>query len=263
MKKLLSLILVFAMVAMTATTAFADTISPFSIFDGDDREEVPSTSGTNYSICKIYTLFDDNTIAYGTGFLISSTKVVTAGHVLHYKNSSGTPKTAKYMEFYFGCSRTNSKPNKGKIKTLNCNSKNIFFPDEWENVYNANYDYGVVKLGSAVSGPSQYFTLGTIDSPIIGKTISITGYEHHQMNTEFSNWQLLQGTGKITDYTTRRLFTQVDGMPGQSGSPVVCSGKVVGIYAYSASKYIFNEPSDEQNGITRMTDDAISAIKSF
>ena len=79
-KRTLSLLVALAMVLLSATTAFAGT---YSIFGDDNRTSVSTTSGTNYSICKIEITYDTGAVEYGTGFLISSTKVITAGHVLH------------------------------------------------------------------------------------------------------------------------------------------------------------------------------------
>lgn len=258
MKKILSLVIAFAMVAMTAMTAFADTASPYSIFGKDNREKVTSTSGTNYSICKIYTTYTDGSVSYGTGFLINSKKVVTAGHVIAPKGSSATPKT---MTLYFGC---NGTTNSGIKETVTCDSNHLYAPTQWKNNFSADYDYGAIKLDKAVSGPSSYFTLGTISSPV-GKTISITGYEHHSYITGFTNWELLQSTGKITKESEYRLFTHVDGMPGQSGSPVVntADNKVVGIYTYSASEYFMDDSSSENNGITRITTTVKNNIENF
>ncbi len=248
-KRTLSLLVALAMVLLSATTAFAGT---YSIFGDDNRVRVTSSSGSNYSICKIKITFDNGDVEYGTGFLISSTEVVTAGHCLHYKKKDGTPKTAKKLELFFGCSGTNTNYTYKAHASVDCTSKNIYYPPEWANKYYGNYDYGVIKLDEAVVGPATYFELSTISSPE-GEEINITGYEGHLENTVFSNWELVRGTGKITSATNQCLFTQVDAMPGQSGAPVVHKGKVVGIYTYSAASGRWvTEPSTEANQITRI-----------
>ena len=68
MKKTLSFVLVVSLLAMTCTTAFADAANPFSIFGTDDRKIVSSTSGSNYSICKIY-------IEYSSAFAVIFGKI--------------------------------------------------------------------------------------------------------------------------------------------------------------------------------------------
>jgi len=136
MKKVLSFILVFAMITMTATTAFADSGAPFSIFGVDDREIVPSTSGSNYSICKIKIKYSDGTTNYATGFLVDSNKVVTAGHALCYKSSvvDGS-KVATHVDLYFGCSGTNEVPVVKKSYSQDCSVSNLYYPDEWADYY--------------------------------------------------------------------------------------------------------------------------------
>lgn len=262
MKKMLSLILVVTMLMMTATTAFADAASPFSIFGDDDRVRVSSTSGKNYSICKIKINYSDDTVEYGTGFLISADKVVTAGHVLHYPTKDGTVRDAVKLTFYFGCSGTNNNYTYKESQTVTCTAENTFYPDGWKN-YDSDLDYGAVKLNTKVTKPTEFFTLGTISDPD-NKTITITGYENHYMNTKFSNWDLLQTSGKVIRSNTWNLYTQADGMPGQSGAPAVYGGKVVGIYTYSpGAGYFISEPSNEVNTVTRMTSSAVRQLNNF
>lgn len=129
-KRTLSLLIALAMVLLSATTAFADTCGTYSIFGSDNRVKVNSSSGSNYSICKIKITFNNGDVEYGTGFLISSTKVVTAGHVLHYKDKSGNPKTAKKLQLFFGCSGTNTNYTYKASAKVDCTSENIYYPPE-------------------------------------------------------------------------------------------------------------------------------------
>lgn len=256
---MLSLIVAIVTVAMMATTAFASSVNPFSLFGDDDREPADSTSGSNYSICKIKITYP-NSIKYGTGFLVNSKKVVTAGHVLHSQKDGDATK----LELYFGCSGTNSNPYKKVTVPVTCTSQNTYYPSNWKN-YNSSYDYGVIKLDNAVSGPKSYFTLSTISSPS-NATISIIGYEHHSYDTKFSNWELIKGTGKIIGSNDYRLFTRIDAMPGQSGAPVIeeNTGKVVGIYVASANAgTILEDTSTDYNRITRITSAVKSDIMNF
>ncbi|MCI8908654.1 MAG: trypsin-like serine protease [Angelakisella sp.] len=259
-KRTLSLLVALAMVLLSATTAFAGT---YSIFGDDDRTSVSTTSGTNYSICKIEITFDNGDVEYGTGFLTSSTKVITAGHVLRYKKKDGTPKTAKKLKLYFGCTGTKTA---NEIVEVDCTSENIYYPSSWASSYGAASDYGAIKLPKEVTGPTKFFTLGTIsNSDAASADITITGYENHGYYIPphyFTNWQLLQCSGKTTGYTAGTLRTRMDTMPGQSGAPVVYKGSVVGIYTYSVNgsqnqkpPYIYPDDSTEYNQITRITSD--------
>lgn len=269
MKRMLSLILVFSMLTMTATTAFADSASPFSIFGKDDRKVVSSTSGLNYSICKIYIKYSDNTVGYGTGFLVDSNKVVTAGHALCYKSSKiDGDKVATHVTLYFGCSGTNDAYSAKKTVSQDCSAGNIYYPDEWANGYDMSHDYGVIKLDEPVSGPSYYFPMKKCTAISEGDTVTITGYEHHLKNTKFTNWQLVEGTGDITGTDGNLLYTKIDAMAGQSGSPVIYDGEVVGVYTYSAPNadknvYLYPDDSPLNNTITGLTRSAIREIEDF
>ena len=269
MKKMLSLILVAAMLMMTATTAFADPSSPFSIFGDDDRVPVTSTSGKNYSICKIKTVYSDDSVGYGTGFLISSTKVVTAGHNVHYKTKAGKPKTAKSLVLYFGCSKN------GTVKetvSFDCTADNLYYPSGWADNYDADLDYAAIKLPKAVKGPTEYFTLSDSNDNLDDKTITMIGYEHHNYSIPpvYTNWTLLETSGKVIGSTTWRLYTRLDGMPGQSGSPVLYGGKVVALYTYSVNgsenhdpPYQYGDDDENFNQCTRITKSASTALKNF
>ena len=268
MKRKFHIFLSFLLAFLLMTTvAFAGAgsggISPYTIFGDDDRVAVNSTSGSNLAICKMYISYDDGSYGYGTGFLIDSTTVVTAGHCLHAEKSNGTAKDAVSVVCYFGCSGSNASHTYAASRSITCTDENTYWPSSWD-TFNANYDYGVLKLSSAYTSPSSYFNLSTISSPE-GKTVTITGYEHHSYNTAFSNWQLLRGTGEITDSTTYRLRGQIDAMPGQSGSPVVYNGNVVGIYTYGANAgdFITNPTDSNFNTMTRLTSSAINNIEGF
>lgn len=269
MKKTLSFVLVVSLLAMTCTTAFADAANPFSIFGTDDRKIVSSTSGSNYSICKIYIEYSDDTVGYGTGFLVDSNKVVTAGHALCYKSSKvDGQKVATRVVLYFGCSGTNNSYTAKKTVSQTCSAGNLYYPDEWENYYDMSYDYGVIKLDNPISTPSYLFPMRKCTVLSEGDTVTITGYEHHLKNTKFTNWQLIQGTGKITETDGNLLYTKIDAMAGQSGSPVIYDGEVIGIYTYSAPNadknvYLYPDNSPLNNTITGLTLSAIREIEDF
>lgn len=267
-KRTLSLLIALAMVLLSATTAFAGTCGTYSIFGDDDRTVVKSTSGSNYSICKIFITFSDNSKAVGTGFLTSSNKVVTAGHCLYYKDTSGNPKTAKSLKLWFGCSGTNSNPKYTVETSVTCTTDNIYVPSQWKTGYPKNYDYGVIKLDEDFSGPTQYFSLASYSNCSEGDTVTITGYEDHYKNTKFTNYDLVQGTGKITGTNGSLLYTKIDAMAGQSGSPVVYKGNVIGVYTYSVANadkniYLYPDDSPENNTITGLTQTALKAIENF
>lgn len=237
-----------------------------TIFGNDDRYSVTSTTGKNLSIAKLKITYSDNSVGYGTGFLLSSTKVATAGHCLSIEKSDGTVKTATKIVLYFGCSGTNSNHTYSGNRTVNCTSSNTITSSNWDgHLSNSNYDYGLIILSKAFNNDGNYFTLSTTSNPT-NSDASIIGYEHRLLNTDFSNWQLLRGDGTISGYTSYKLETHIDALQGQSGSPVISSnGNVIGIFTYGAndgSNFLEND-SSYLNKATRITSDVISFYNNY
>ena len=262
MKKIISIFLALSLVIVSAISVFAggEGISR-TIFGNDDRYTVTSTSGKNLSIAKLKITYNDGSVGYGTGFLLSSTKVATAGHCLSIEKSNGTVKAATKVVLYFGCSGTNSNHTYSGSRTVNCTSSNTITSSNWDgSLSNSDYDYGVIILPTAFNNNGNYFTLSTNSNPT-GINASIIGYEHHLLNTDFSNWQLLRGDGTISGYTSYKLETHIDALQGQSGSPVIDgNGNVIGIYTYGANdgSNFLGDNSSYLNKATRITDDVIS-----
>lgn len=262
MKKIISTMLLISLCFMLSINSFAgEPSSSKTIFGNDDRYTVTSTSGRYKSIAKLKITYDDGSVGYGTGFLLSSTKVATAGHCISVENSSGNIKTATKIVLYFGCSGTNSNHSYAASRTVNCTSSNTITADNWTgSLANSNYDYGVIILSTAFNNDGYYFELATTSNPT-GTSASIIGYEHHSLTTPFSNWQLLRGDGTISGYTSYKLETHIDGLAGQSGSPVINSNnKVIGIYTYGANNNSNQEDDDSTylNKATRITSSVIS-----
>ena len=88
MKKIISIFLALSLVIVSAISVFAggEGMSR-TIFGNDDRYTVTSTSGKNLSIAKLKITYNDGSVGYGTGFLLSSTKVATAAHCLSIEKS--------------------------------------------------------------------------------------------------------------------------------------------------------------------------------
>ncbi len=258
MKKLVSVLLSLAMIAglsmVPVSAADAPGIDPQTIFGKDERYVVNAQKAPYISIGKMVITYEDGSVVGGTGFLISPTKLVTAGHcLLSYQKKS----PAKQIDIYFGM---NAEYDYTYSTVVECDSTNIILPSEWgEYEQKTEYDYGMVILPEAIN-TGYYFSLSTISSPT-NKPISILGYENNALSTGFNNYELLKGDGVISGSTTLSLKTQVDSLPGQSGGPVLdANNKVVGILTYGADgKESIKLPDggSARNRATRITSNLI------
>lgn len=267
MKKICSILLSICLCfAFSVYSIAGEPGNSRTIFGNDDRYTVTSTSGQYLSIAKLKITYDDESVGYGTGFLLSSTKVATAGHCISIEKDDGSIKTATKIVLYFGCSGTNRNHSYYASRTVNCTSSNTITANRWTgDLAYANYDYAVILLGTPFNNDGYYFELTTNSNPT-GDTASIIGYEHHSLNTNFSNWQLLRGDGTISGYTSYKLETHIDALAGQSGSPVIDDNdKVIGIYTYGASNgsnFELNS-STYLNKATRITDSVIDFYDNY
>lgn len=271
-KRIISITLAICLCLSLACISFAgEPTGARSLFGDDNRYEVTSTSGRNLSIAKLIITYSDGQTEGGTGFLLSSTKVATAGHCLLKKRSNGNTVTATQIVLYFGCDGTNQNHTHTYKRTVNCTSSNTIVSSGWTGDSTtgtaSNYDYGLIILSNPVSNPGNYFELNTISSPV-GKSASILGYENHYENTAFYNWELVRGDGDITGSTAHKLETHIDAMPGQSGGPMINNnGEVIGIFAYGASTNIDPHFQDDDstfvNKAVRVTNDMINFYNSY
>lgn len=82
-------------------------IQPFGVIGSDGRYKITSPTSQRESTCLIASRFPDNTIVQGTGWLINSNHVATAGHLLYRPEYGGWAKhTAVYVAASGGSYKT-------------------------------------------------------------------------------------------------------------------------------------------------------------
>ncbi|MGO2742331.1 MAG: trypsin-like serine protease [Pseudolactococcus laudensis] len=167
---------------------------PESIIGTDNRSIVSNTTLFPYrTSCLLVITFPDG-ISYGSGNLISSDTVLTAGHCVYDTRYGGW---ATRIEVYAG--RNGSYSPFGKA-----NSKSFYTLDRWINLTSKEYDYreydiGYIKLDQKLGKTTGWLGLTTT----LSNDISLTGvhaYAHGTVNSGTRmNLQNFEIAKKIAD----------------------------------------------------------------
>jgi V8-like Glu-specific endopeptidase len=220
-RKVMALAICLAICLMSVSVGFADGMKR-TIFYPDTREKVPNadTVKSPYSaVCNLTINWSDGTKTYGTGFLISDTRVVTTAHCMYNRKTGATAKSIIVAPG----DRVSGHPYGTKT------AKSFHYPDEYEtSSYPKNYDYGYMELSSAFAGSPATLKLSTdYDRSFTNMKATIIGFDMYTA-------QMYRQTEKIEYASSTQLFHRMDTLGGMSGSPVLDSNnKVVGINAYS------------------------------
>lgn len=189
----------------------------------DHRQEVLDTQIVPYRcIAQLLVDFGGPQPDEATGWFISPSVIVTAGHVLLARDSSGTIRKARSVRVVPG--RNGTIVPYGFFDT-----SNIRVSDGWANNYDPAGDYGAVHLDKPIGQTIGWFGFGIFkDTQFDGVQFSIVGYPtDKQVGTLWGQTGPVQVGSAFLSY---RMSTYL----GQSGSPlyVVVNGAawVAGIH---------------------------------
>lgn len=202
-------------------------IEPETVCLPDDREAEYLTEKKPWSgVCQLLIEVGVGSYARGSGFLISPTCVLTAGHCVH-EGENG--KYFLSVEVIPGC-RGNYRPFGSKTSSL------LKASEGWKVQGTPADDFGLVILDKPFepdqNGNLPYnFTLANLEDVVLESgQIYVTGYPSDKpFGTQWSD------TDPIQSLTPTRLFYNSDTYEGHSGSPILFggeSGPVVGIHNY-------------------------------
>lgn len=219
-----------------------------SIIGDDDREIVDSTSTYPYSaIGYLNITFSDGCTAKGTGFMVSSNCMLTAGHCLMCDEHNSDVNS---MTIYFGYTTTPSYLKKVKATTDNA----VFYTDPDYTGSEKDYDYGYVVFDSDVGKTTGWFGLAARSNSVLTDMDIITaGYRRGI---------LYECSGVIHSVTTYRVKYDTDTEAGQSGSPVYYYNSTYGYQAVAIHTH-GTSTSEEYNSGWRITSAFINTLDSL
>ncbi|MCL6265959.1 trypsin-like serine peptidase [Flagellimonas myxillae] len=180
----------------------------------DQRQKVVGTNMLPYNaICKLYTKGKNGKTYVGSGWLVSGTKLYTAGHCVFSKKSGGwkekiivIPGKSGLLEPY------------GRFEAVSvCATKG------WIDNGSARYDMGAIKLNAPV--PLDEFLKPVIDDSDDGE---VCGYPADRDRGMFQY--------KMRESLTKkggRFYYEIDTYGGQSGCPLLKNrSEGIGIHNY-------------------------------
>ncbi|MCD0459975.1 trypsin-like serine peptidase [Roseiconus lacunae] len=197
-----------------------EELSVERIFGPDDRKQVHETTRHPFScLCALDILAPNNQKFVGTGWLIDSQTVVTAGHCVYMKKLGGW---AKAIDVYPG--------RNGSRVYHRAAAKRLISVRGWTEKRSPPSDYAAIKLTEPLDEAGT-MGFGVMKEDKLRKfRFHVVGYPGDKPRTMWGHVR------KLKDVTEDQLIYETDTFGGNSGGPVfaVDGGKVwsVGIHNY-------------------------------
>ncbi len=221
--------------------------SNYSIIGTDDRKIISDTTVFPYlPISRIVTKFPCKHSVIGTGIMVSSKCMLTAGHILVCTECG---EDATSITAYFGYKKDGTYHT---AVTAN-STKNVFYHNpNYTGVGNeAIYDYGYVVFSTAVGNSTGWYGIHAPTNSELREvpTLTVTGY---------SGKTLYSDSGNMYKYTSSRIYYLLDTESGASGAPVY--DKEFGYYVWAIHTHGYDNDGNALNSGWRITSDFINEL---
>ncbi|MBY0279340.1 serine protease [Candidatus Binatia bacterium] len=219
-----------------------------SIIDTDERHQVSDTTLFPFRAIVSLEIASVNGNFICSGFFIDADTVATAGHCVY---GSGLGGWATSITAYPG--RNGAAAPYGSATSVA-----MFAPDEWVDSEDEHFDYGAIKLDTALGETVGWLGYGVkVDDAMIKRNIRIFGYPADK--PAGTMW----GTKRsIKAVEPEKIYYKIDTFGGQSGSPVygkvsnACQTCAFGIHAYGTGGGLY----PASNSGTRVTSDVFANL---
>lgn len=213
-----------------------------SVIGTDERHQVTDTTAYPYRTIVLLLVDFPSVSGFCTGFFIDADTIATAGHCV-YDVDSGEWATG--IVAYPG-------RNGASAPYGSASATNLFTTTAWINDGDHRYDYGAVKLDTALGNTVGWLGYGVKpDEKLLRVNVRIFGYPGDKESGTM--WGTRR---KIKGAEPQKLYYKIDTFGGQSGSPIygklsnTCQPCVFGIHAYGVGI----EPYANSNSGTRVSD---------
>jgi len=169
----------------------------------------------------------DNSMWIGTGWFIGPHTLMTAGHVVHIKNSGVPGRDGWVKKIAVMPGRNGATLPYGTVTSTNFRSVT-----GWTNSGDENYDYGAILLPVNTGNTVGWFGFAVYsDADLVASTGNISGYPGDKPSG--TQWY---DSHKIASVNSRKVFYDIDTAGGQSGSAVY---RIIGSNRYGIAIHAY------------------------
>jgi glutamyl endopeptidase len=171
----------------------------------------------------------DNSRWVGTGWFIGPHTLMTAGHVVHIKNSGVPGRDGWVRSIDIMPGRNGSSLPLGTVR-----SSNFRAVTGWTDDGDQNFDYGAIIIPSDLGNTTGWFGFGVYtDEDLRSAVGNISGYPGDKPGTQWYDAR------RVDHVNARKVYYDIDTVGGQSGSAVyrvIGSARfAVAIHAYGGA----------------------------
>lgn len=198
-----------------------------TIHGADNRVRITTTSVYPWRAhASLQITAADNSLWIGTGWFIGPHTLMTAGHVVHIKNSGVPGRDGWVKKIQVMPGRNGSSLPFGSVTSTNFRSV-----VGWTQNGDENYDYGAILIPSELGNTVGWFGFGVFsDADLLASVGNIAGYPGDK--PAGTQWY---DAHRIASVNTRKVFYDIDTVGGQSGSAVyrIINGNRYGIAVHA------------------------------
>jgi len=197
----------------------------------DDRVKINATNTYPWRVhASLLITAADNSQWIGTGWFIGPHTLITAGHVVHIKNSGVAGRDGWVRRIQVMPGRNGSALPYGSVTSTSFRSVT-----GWTGSGNAEYDYGAILLPTPLGNTTGWLGFGNFsDADLRASVGNISGYPGDKPSG--TQWY---DARRIASVSARKVYYDIDTAGGQSGSAVyrIVNGNRYGfaIHAYGGA----------------------------
>jgi glutamyl endopeptidase len=197
----------------------------------DDRVQITNTSVYPWRVhASLLITARDSSQWIGTGWFIGPHTLMTAGHVVHIKNSGVPGRDGWVRSIDVMPGRNGNSVPYGTVKSSSFRSVT-----GWTNNGDENFDYGAIIIPTNLGNTTGWFGFGVYsDADLVNAVGNIAGYPGDK-----PSGTLWYDARRIASVNGRKVFYDIDTFGGQSGSAVyriINGGRyAIAIHAYGGA----------------------------